>query len=380
MYWGRTLSVLAMACAAGGEIGAQAVVSAHAGVINFFEGSAFVNDQPVVSQAGTFSSVKNGETLRTEKGRVEVLLTPGVFLRIDENSAFRMVSDSLTDTRVEFLRGAAILDSNDTHGKIAVTLTYKAHDVRFPKPGVYRIDSDTGVLETYTGEAEISSAGQTPKTIDESHEFFFTIDLETSKYGDGAVDEFSEWARSRAETIAADNQAAEQSTKDPVDPGNVTPFGDPLSVPGASAAVPGLGGYGGTYGGIYSGPLSPPVFLGNGFYGGAYNPWFGYGFGNPAIAIYVVPRRWWRGREPGVGGTTPHRPGYPTYPARSSYPRMSAWSPTSIPARNSFVRPSTSYVHPTVRPMAAPHMTAPRMAAPRMAAPPAMHGPVGIHR
>ncbi len=366
MHWGRTLSILVIGWAAGGEMGAQAVVSAHAGVINFFEGSAFVNDQPLQSQAGTFSSVKNGEILRTEKGRVEVLLTPGVFLRIDENSAFRMVSDSLTDTRVEFLHGAAILDSNDAHGKIAVTLIYKAHDVRFPKPGVYRIDSDTNVLETYTGEAEISSAGQTPKRIDESHEFFFTIDLETSKYGDGAVDEFSEWARSRAETIAADNQAAEQSTKDPVDPGNVTPFGIPGPMPSTPAQVPSYGTF------------SAPVFIDNGFYGGGYNPFFGFGIANPVTIVYFVPRNWWR--RPGGGMMAPHQPGYPHSPPRTGYPHLGPWHSNSMTATSSFARPATSYVHPSFRPMPAPRVAAPRMVAPRMVAPPVMHAPIAVHR
>ena len=360
MHWGRTISSLILVGAACGAMAGQAVVSARAGVINFLDGSAFLNDQPLQPQAGTFSSVKNGEVLRTEKGRAEVLLTPGVILRIDENSAFRMVSDSLTDTRVEFLRGAAILDSNDAAGKNPVTLTYKTYSIRFEKPGVYRVDSEPGILETYTGQAEITAEGEAPKPIDESHEFFFGIGMETNKYGEGAVDAFSEWARNRAETIEADNRAAEQSTQAPPDPGNLTPFGIPVPMPNMPATAPSYG------------TLSAPVFIDNGFYGGAYNSPFGLGFGSPVAIFYVVPRNWWR--HPGGGIPTPHPPRYPSPLPRTGYPHISGWHPSQMPVggpvRNSFARPATSYVHPAVRPMAAP----------RMAAPPTMRAPVTIHR
>ena len=46
-----------------------------------------------------FPDVKNGQTLAAEDGRAEVLLTPGVILRIAENSSFQMVSNSRSDTR-----------------------------------------------------------------------------------------------------------------------------------------------------------------------------------------------------------------------------------------------------------------------------------------
>ncbi len=199
---------------------AQAVVSTHSGVLNFYEGTVLLDDQPVDQKEGTFASLKEGSTLRTENGRAELLLTPGVFLRVDEHSAVRMAKNALSDTRVEFLRGAAILDSNQAAPGNSIVLVYKSFQIRFPKLGVYRIDGEPGVFETYTGEAEIVADGQPPKTIDESHQFFFSIAMDTKKYGDGAVDTFSEWARNRAETIMADNQAATQSLADPPDPGN----------------------------------------------------------------------------------------------------------------------------------------------------------------
>src|SRR5438105_10942371 len=88
---------------------AQMVVSVHSGVIHFAEGPVFIDDQPLEQKFGTFPSIKEGSTLRTEQGRAEILLTPGVFLRIDENTSIRMISSSLMDTRLELLQGSVIL-------------------------------------------------------------------------------------------------------------------------------------------------------------------------------------------------------------------------------------------------------------------------------
>ena len=188
----RFLRVLLPSVAAllvGFQASAQAVISAHSGVVHFSEGSVFIDDQPLDHKFATYPNIKEGSTLRTEKGRAEILLTPGMFLRVDENSAIRMRSNSLADTRVEFLHGSILLDSVDALGGNHVAITYRDTEVRFPKQGVYRLDYETGTLQAYSGEAEVQHDGKTSK-IDDSHLYFFTLDLDTKKLGDGTDDEF----------------------------------------------------------------------------------------------------------------------------------------------------------------------------------------------
>jgi len=60
----------------------QAVISTRSGLVHFFEGSVYVAGQPLEARLGKFASIPEGGELRTEQGRAEVLLTPGVFLRI----------------------------------------------------------------------------------------------------------------------------------------------------------------------------------------------------------------------------------------------------------------------------------------------------------
>jgi hypothetical protein len=81
----------------------HSVVSTHSGLVYFFEGSVFIGDQQLEQKFARFPNVGEGNELRTERGRAEVLLTPGVVLRLDENSAIRMLSDKLSNTLVELL-------------------------------------------------------------------------------------------------------------------------------------------------------------------------------------------------------------------------------------------------------------------------------------
>lgn len=305
----------------------QAVVSTRSGLLNFFEGTVLLDDQPLNQKAGTFVSVKEGSTLRTEDGRAELLLTPGVFLRIDENGALRMVSSALANTRVEFLKGSAILDSNEAAPGNSLVLVYKTFELRFPKPGVYRLDGEPGVFETYTGEAEIRASGQVPKTIDESHQFFFGIGMDTKKYGDGAVDAFSEWARDRAETITADSRAAAQSSTGPPPDSPLTSMTSPF-ITVTPAPAP-----------LYASPVFPTAagtgIIDGGFYGlnsPFYNPLFP---GNPFVVVYVFPRV--PRQNPGYG-TPPRKSGsYPILPpTHTGYPRPTPLRPTPIPLRQSF--------------------------------------------
>ena len=89
------------------------MISTHSGLIHFFEGAVYLGDQSLESRLGRFPTVPQGGELRTAEGRAEVLLTPGVFLRMADRSAIRMVVNDLADTQVELETGAVIVDSGE---------------------------------------------------------------------------------------------------------------------------------------------------------------------------------------------------------------------------------------------------------------------------
>src|SRR5579872_1179478 len=115
---------------------AQSVISTHSGLLYYSDGSVYLSDQLLQSHLGKFPAIPDGAELRTAQGHAEVLLTPGVFLRIGQNSAIRMVSSDLANTQVEFERGSAILDSGDPNAGTGVTVTFKNWRVLFSQAGV----------------------------------------------------------------------------------------------------------------------------------------------------------------------------------------------------------------------------------------------------
>src|SRR5438270_3764048 len=105
-----TIRVAAPMLAAGMMLSANARI-ARPGTINYAEGQVILDGSSVGAKQVGNSEVAPGHVLETQNGKAEMLLTPGVFLRLNDHSAVRMISPSLTDTRVEMLRGRAMVEA-----------------------------------------------------------------------------------------------------------------------------------------------------------------------------------------------------------------------------------------------------------------------------
>lgn len=211
MFYGRACAFCTLAIVTVLTLPAvgQSVISTHSGIVHFFEGAVYVGDQPLESHPGKFSSVPQGAQLRTAKGRAEVLLTPGVFVRIGEQSEIRMVANALSNTRVELLAGSVIVDSAGPNSGTSVTLLYKNWSVRFPDPGVFRIDSDPPRVSVLRGEAEVS-AGENQQALLVKHGMDVPLApvLVPEQSSDQPQDALGRWAEGRQQSISTDNAIA----------------------------------------------------------------------------------------------------------------------------------------------------------------------------
>lgn len=187
----------------------QSVISTHSGTIHYFEGSVYVDDKLLESHPGRFSSVLQGGVLRTQDGRAEVLLSPGVFVRVGERSAIRMVANALSNTRVELVAGSAIVDSAEPNPDTSVTLLCKNWSVRSREQGMYRIDYDPPRLWVLKGEAEVSAGAREPAVlVKQGNDVPFGQVLVPEKSLDPPQDTLSTWAEGRQQSISTDNAIA----------------------------------------------------------------------------------------------------------------------------------------------------------------------------
>lgn len=195
---------------------AQSVISTRSGVIHFFEGTVYLGNERLESRLGRFPRMQPGAELRTVEGRAEVLLTPGVFLRVGDRSAIRMVANDLADTRVELEAGSVIVDSAEPNSGTSVTLIYKDWKVHLLQGGVCRIDSDPPRVWVGQGEAEVfaTDAGH-PVLVERGMNLSLAAVLVPEQATERSNDGLSDWANGRSESISADNAITAQIDEDP---------------------------------------------------------------------------------------------------------------------------------------------------------------------
>jgi hypothetical protein len=91
----------------------QSAHAARPGAINYVEGDAAIDNQPLNPDVVGSVELQKGQMLSTQAGKVEILLTPGVFLRVADNSTVKMVSPDLANTEVELDKGRAMAEVTD---------------------------------------------------------------------------------------------------------------------------------------------------------------------------------------------------------------------------------------------------------------------------
>jgi hypothetical protein len=281
-----TLGVLACAAASIAALAQSAVISARSGLIHYVEGQVYLGDQLVETKFGTFPEVKENQQLKTEEGRAEVLLTPGVFLRLGENSSFRMLTNRLIDTRLDFVSGSAIVEAEDIGKDNSVTLAYHDATVHPVKKGVYRLDSDGGELRVFDGLAEVTGGGQTVE-VKEGH--LIALDtMEVRKFDKTSTDALNRWSERRDGYVSMANVAAANTLRTSMFSGGSGVFNNGWYYNpyfGMYSYVPGLAGmFYSPYGNAFFSPFDVGMAFMPGFFFSPYGNGFGgYGYGYGGI-------------------------------------------------------------------------------------------------
>jgi hypothetical protein len=135
-------------------------------MINVVDGDVYLVDakggepQRVQPKVSEFIDIKEGYTLKTTEGRSEVLLTPGAFLRMADDSSFRMISTRLTQVKMEMLTGSSLIDVTELIDGNEITVRQANASVAILKGGLYRFDSQPMRVRVYQGEAVVEVDGQ----------------------------------------------------------------------------------------------------------------------------------------------------------------------------------------------------------------------------
>ncbi len=268
---------------------AQSVISAHSGTLHYFDGSVTIDGKAIEQKPGKFNEIKENSILRTELGRAEILLTPGVFLRVGEHTAIKVLDNRLMSTRIEFLEGTAMVESDDPDTSVkdpAVTLIYKEYQIQPVKFGLFEMTSSPSLLRVYKGQATVATS-TLKVTVKDGRQLPFSAALLSEKFDEKNVDDLYLWTRDRSSHLSAANMASARTVA------NQSMMGGGFF--GNGGGYSGFGQYLGFSGGWYYNPyLGMYTYLPRN--GTVWSP-FGYGYFSPGsiYAYYSPDRYYWNG-------------------------------------------------------------------------------------
>ncbi|MGI9056435.1 MAG: FecR domain-containing protein [Pyrinomonadaceae bacterium] len=184
------------------------VISAKAGGVNYIQGKVAVAKNN--SRSGYLvkgDKLEIGEKISTgANGRVEILLNPGSFVRLGENTDFEFVSTSLDDLKIKLTRGSAIFEliADD---EFNVSIETPQAGFRAIESGIYRVDvlaDGSGQIFVYNGRAEINDANAT--VVKKSRTATVSgKNVSVEKFDRDDKGELDLWSKARAKELAKVN-------------------------------------------------------------------------------------------------------------------------------------------------------------------------------
>lgn len=177
------------------------------GTLNYLEGQASIGNQTLTASSVGNAALQNNQSLVTNTaGKAEILLTPGVLLRVGSDSSVRMVSASLSNTEVAVERGDATLEVGEIQKENIIVVDLPGGPVHISKQGFYDFDAAKNTVRVFKGEANVTVAGKEEK-IGGGHEFILGTSLKAQGFDKKQYDttDLYRWSVLRSSYLAEAN-------------------------------------------------------------------------------------------------------------------------------------------------------------------------------
>jgi hypothetical protein len=187
------------------------VISARAGGVNAVTGRASMRHGNTEWQELTIKEdLEAGDVVKTGlDGRVEMLLNPGSYMRIGENSEFELADNSLENLEVRLIRGTAIVEvtgADDEELFIGITTPHTRMSI--VRRGLYRVNVLPGdTTELIVRKGRVMLEGSHTKVKGGNKVVFSSSSFSVAKLDkvDRGRDTIELWSKDRAQTLAKAN-------------------------------------------------------------------------------------------------------------------------------------------------------------------------------
>jgi hypothetical protein len=186
---------------------------ARPGTVNYIEGSAYINGRSLNNRNVGNTELDAGQVLTTGSGKAEVLLTPGIFLRVDSNSAVEMISPDLAKTQVDLEHGGAGIEVDQIFPQNMVQIVDNGVTTQLLKTGYYEFDANQPEALVFDGRAEVETGDGKWEAVKGHHEMALVADSAREKTvgfdSHPTNNELYNWSSLRSQYLAeANNQIA----------------------------------------------------------------------------------------------------------------------------------------------------------------------------
>ena len=180
----------------------QYVVSVKAGLVNHVQGTANIAESEMARVA---MPIRTGTD-----GYVEVLLSPGSFLRLGEDSEARIDNEKLENVRLTLVSGPAVIEVVEIRKEFPITVTTGNLTTKIIASGIYRFIDGTatviqGKLQTHDSQF----------TYEKGWQLVFEDTYRARKTGKIQATSLDVYSQARSEVIARANYSLTSSINAP---------------------------------------------------------------------------------------------------------------------------------------------------------------------
>jgi hypothetical protein len=135
--------------------------------LNYVEGQVYLQGQAESPKSVGSTYLDPNRVLDTRNGNAELLLTPGVYLRLGHDSAVKMVSPDLAQTEVQLTRGSGIVEVDELFKENDISVLLDG--ARLEKVGLYDFNVNPASVKVLDGKA-VTYKGDYGVTLKKGHE------------------------------------------------------------------------------------------------------------------------------------------------------------------------------------------------------------------
>jgi hypothetical protein len=182
-------------------------ISAKAGGVNTVVGRVRVTRQGQPQVLTSTDNLVAGETVTTaSSSNAEILLNPGSYLRLGENSEFQFEDISIDKLRLRLMKGSAIIEATGVADMdLGIKVATDHGEFTIVRSGVYRVDVRPGFAELAVRKGRASFGPNKTDVVKGGKVVTLTNGVAAVAKLNKGKDAFDAWSKQRAELLAQAN-------------------------------------------------------------------------------------------------------------------------------------------------------------------------------